>query len=66
MIRGFVYAVLFVFVGAILFSLAAPFIYPRNSDFEKIGYEAAGFIFPICGGGGFLTGWIHSKQKRKR
>ena len=56
MLKAFLFALLFVVVGGVVFALVAPLIFP-HANHQKLGAVAFPIIAPICGIAGFLVGW---------
>jgi len=55
MVRAFLYAIVFVIVGGVVFSLAAPLVFPHANP-EKLGETAMPIVALLCGAAGFVVG----------
>jgi hypothetical protein len=49
-------ALLFVVCGAVAFALAAPLLFPRSSNFERVGQVALPVIAVVMGVVGYFVG----------
>jgi hypothetical protein len=63
MIKGILFALIFAILGSVLFGLIAPLIFPRGTDFRKVGEAAFPGLALVCGGIGFVFGWRRSKKQ---
>ena len=62
MVKGILFALLFVVIGAVTFALLAPLAL-RGADFKKLGAAAFPVILLVCGGAGFLFGRRRGKTQ---
>ncbi len=63
MIKAILFALLFIIIGAVAFSLLAPLIFPGH-DMRKLGAAAFPIILLVGGGTGFFVGWHRSKKRQ--
>jgi hypothetical protein len=61
MLKGLLFAVLFVIVGAVVFAFLAPLLF-GGGDFRKIGAAAFPVILLVCGGLGFFVGLRRARK----
>lgn len=64
MIRGFLFAILFIILEAVGFALIMPLIFP-SADHQKLGALEVPFILLTGGTLGFLYGWRRSHRQLK-
>lgn len=62
MIKGILFALLFVVISAVAFALLAPLVF-RGADYRKLGAASFPVILLVCGGAGFLFGLRRSKEQ---
>ena len=62
MVRGILFALLFIVIGAFAFALLAPLVF-RGADFRRLGAVAFPVILLVCGGAGFCWGLGRSKKR---
>ena len=61
MLKGILFAILFIVLGLIVFAFIAPLIF-RGANMQQVGAAAFPVIFLLCGALGFFVGW----RKRKK
>jgi hypothetical protein len=61
MIKAFLFAILFAFIGLVSFALIAP-VFFRGPDARHVGAIAFPLIILVCGGAGFAFGLNCSKK----
>jgi hypothetical protein len=61
MIKAFVFALLFVVIGAVAFAFLAPLLF-HGADMRRLGATMFPWIVLVCGAGGFAVGWRRRKK----
>ena len=61
MIKAFLFALLFVVIGAIAFAFLAPLFF-HGADTRRLGAAMLPWIVLVCGAGGFAFGWRRRKK----
>ena len=61
-IKAILFAVLFVFIGLIVFAFAAPIVF-HGANMQRVGATAFPFIFLAFGTVGFIFGWRRKKKE---
>jgi hypothetical protein len=61
MIKATVFALLFIVIGSVAFSLLAPLLF-RGTDFHKLGTAMFPLIVIGCGAFGGIFGWLRGKK----
>jgi uncharacterized BrkB/YihY/UPF0761 family membrane protein len=64
MLRGILFALLFIVVGMIASSLIVPLLFP-TADMRRVGALSFPIIVIVCGGAGLLFGLLRKKKKPK-
>jgi hypothetical protein len=62
MIKAFLFALLFIIAGLVIFALVAPLLF-HGADPRKLGAAAFPIILVVCGGFGFVFGLRRSKKQ---
>ena len=61
MIKAFLFALLFVVIGAVAFAFLAPLLF-HGADMRRLGATMFPWIILVCGAGGFVFGWRRRKK----
>ena len=61
MIKAILFAILFVIIGAVAFTLLAPLLF-HGADFRRLGQTVFPVILLVCGTAGFIFGWRRRKK----
>ncbi len=62
MIKAFLFALLFVVIGAVVFAFLAPLLFHGADTNRRIGAAMFPWIVLVCGAGGFAFGWRRRKK----